>query len=239
MGRAPADYLTSGHLPPAGIYTIFVSDGAGPNSNLAAASRSLTHQELWWVNADGRLCNKHYDREWKAYPLDNAPVKPNFAVSSKSRLAAATRNSKNTAVFYLTPTGHVRGACFNADNKPSWDEGKLYNHINLTRDGWPVYKDNKPVFIDNTARVDSDIKAISFIENQYEVVWVGPANSLCSTTICPPENGRRPMHREIIMPAGSVAAGRPLGIFKMEKGYGVCFVDSKGKINMGYCTVNN
>ncbi|KAH7378692.1 hypothetical protein BKA66DRAFT_466454 [Pyrenochaeta sp. MPI-SDFR-AT-0127] len=128
------------------------------------------------------------------------------------------------AVFYVTPSGNVRGVFWRSTSKPRWKEDKIT--------GWKE---------DSIARVDSDIKAISFDEGQFDLVWVGPDCSLRAATVYPETestNGKRPMRAYTISGSGTVSAGSPLGIFKFpgHRAFGVLYVDRDGTLTLGYCT---
>lgn len=203
-------------------YTTPTADDS-PNGNIVSLSRHPDHQEIWWADSHGKIRNRYFEEDWKTLEKDPEPFAIDNSVADSSRLTAASRDKDNMALFYVTPSGNVRGAFWRSTSKPKWKEDSIIGRND-----------------DATARVDSDIKAISFDEGQVDLVWVGPDCSIRAATVYPETestNGKRPMRNYTISGSGTVSGGSPLGLFKFpgHRAFGIVYVDKDGTLMLGYC----
>ena len=204
------------------------------SDNIVSLSRYPGHQEVWWTLSNGTIRNRSWEGDWKPSAKVPGPFATLASVVSNSRITVTARDKDNAALFYVTPSGKIRGAYWGSTSLPTWKEDLLVPSLESP-------KEEGKAAARSIARADCDLKAISFHPGQFDLVWVGPDCSLRAATIYPElesANGRRPTRFYTIRGSGMVASGSPMGIFRPqgESSFGILFANKDGALTLGYCS---
>ncbi|KAM0550228.1 hypothetical protein ACHAPJ_009076 [Fusarium lateritium] len=192
---------------------------AWEKSCISALRLTSSAQTIWCIGPQGQArgfwCRSPvYWTEtagWISLPISNLLKDPIHLAALESRVALTNPISDGFFVFWVTRRGTIDGlVCFDIWQEWTWEL------INIA--GAPP------------ARVDSDIRAVSFTGEHIAIFWVGPDNSLESAVGI--MHGKNTVFTfERIADAGAVAAGSPLGVVLHCRQVYVAFKDFNGHYN--------
>jgi hypothetical protein len=157
---APTDIASGAWNPP---FPITPPGAARADSPIAAVTRFDGELDVFWIGPDEAIASC-----WANPDINSGNWHPAFPITlggaarADSPIAAVTRSNGELDVFWIGPDGAIASCWANPDiNNGDWH---------------PAF----PITLGRAARVDSPIAAVTRLNGELDVFWIGPDGAIAS-----------------------------------------------------------